>query len=107
MKTDETLQHTEHTDRKDAMAKKETQKRNVPARRTSGRTKNPQTPQLPPLTISDDELYDRVARKAYELYQQRSEEPGHDLDDWLTAERLVKEELLHGPVPEEPSLQEQ
>jgi len=65
-------------------------------------TKNVETPSLPPLTVSDEDLYERVARKAYELYQQRGEEPGHNLEDWLTAERLVKEELLHGPEPEEP-----
>jgi hypothetical protein len=47
-------------------------------------------------------LYERVAHKAYELYQQRGEAPGDDLADWLLAERLVQEELLHGPVPEEP-----
>jgi hypothetical protein len=60
----------------------------------------------PPLTISDEELYQRVARKAYELYQQRGEEAGHDLEDWLTAERLVRDELLHGPSPEEPLAEE-
>ncbi|NOT55187.1 MAG: DUF2934 domain-containing protein [Deltaproteobacteria bacterium] len=60
----------------------------------------------PPLTLSDDDLYARVARKAYELYLERGEEAGHDLDDWLTAERLVKDELLHGPEPEEPPPEE-
>lgn len=55
----------------------------------------------PPLTLSDEALYMRVARKAYELYQARGEEPGDDLNDWLTAERLVKEELLHGSEAEE------
>ncbi|NOT58107.1 MAG: DUF2934 domain-containing protein [Deltaproteobacteria bacterium] len=63
---------------------------------------------VPPLTLSDDELYTRVARKAYELYQARGEEPGDDVEDWLTAERLVKAELLHGPASEsdEPPLDE-
>jgi hypothetical protein len=59
-----------------------------------------------PLTLSDDALYTRVVLKAYELYEERGEEPGHDLDDWLTAERLVKAELLHGPESEEPPLEE-
>ena len=61
----------------------------------------------PPLTISDEELYQRVAQKAYELYQQRGEEAGHDLEDWLTAERLVRDELLHGPLTEEPLVEEE
>jgi len=63
--------------------------------------------QPPRLTLSDEELYERVARKAYELYQQRGEEHGHDLADWLIAERLVQEELLHGPLPEAPLLEEE
>lgn len=49
-----------------------------------------------PLHITNEELYERVARKAYELYQQRGEIAGHDLNDWFTAERLVRAELLHG-----------
>ena len=59
-----------------------------------------------PLTVSDQDLYERVASKAYELYQQRGEMPGHDLDDWLMAERVVHEELLHGPLPEVPVVDE-
>jgi len=34
-----------------------------------------------------------VQKKAYELYEQRGRQPGNELEDWLTAERLVKEEL--------------
>jgi hypothetical protein len=60
----------------------------------------------PPLILSDDELYTRVARKAYDLYQQRGEEPGNDLDDWLFSERLVKAELLHGSASEDPPREE-
>ena len=74
------------------------------AKKNTRPKKNPQ-PTPPPLIISDEELYLQVATKAYELYQQRGEEHGHDLDDWFTAERLVKEELLHGPVSEEPLLE--
>jgi hypothetical protein len=35
------------------------------------------------------EWYDRVSRLAYEFYVRRGKQPGHDLDDWLTAERIV------------------
>lgn len=69
---------------------------------TTKRQQKVQKTEAPPLVISDEELYERVARKAYELYQQRGEEWGHEIDDWLTAERLVKAELLHGLVLEEP-----
>ena len=30
-----------------------------------------------------------VARVAYELFQRRGREDGHDLEDWLEAERIV------------------
>jgi hypothetical protein len=36
----------------------------------------------------------RVARKAYDLFERRGRDEGHDVEDWLEAERLVKEELL-------------
>ncbi|MEP6886803.1 MAG: DUF2934 domain-containing protein [Nitrospirales bacterium] len=39
----------------------------------------------------------RVARKAYDLFERHGRNEGHDVEDWLEAERLVKEELLqHG-----------
>ena len=34
---------------------------------------------------------DEIARRAYELFQERGCEPGCDLDDWLRAERELKE----------------
>ncbi len=76
------------------------------AKNTPRPKKNPKPTTPPPLIISNEELYLQVATKAYELYQQRGEEHGHDLNDWFTAERLVKEELLHGPESEEPLLEE-
>jgi hypothetical protein len=35
---------------------------------------------------------EEIRRRAYEIYLERGEQPGHDLDDWLQAER----ELEHG-----------
>ena len=35
---------------------------------------------------------DEVARRAYELYEARGGEPGHDLDDWLHAEEAMNKE---------------
>jgi Protein of unknown function (DUF2934) len=32
-----------------------------------------------------------IARRAYELYEARGGEPGHDVDDWLRAERELRE----------------
>ena len=31
-----------------------------------------------------------IARRAYELYEQRGGEPGRDLDDWLLAENELR-----------------
>ena len=37
-----------------------------------------------------------IRRRAYELYLERGEEPGHDLEDWLQAEReLANHEITH------------
>ena len=33
---------------------------------------------------------DEIARRAYELYEERGGEPGHDMDDWLRAEHDVR-----------------
>ena len=42
-----------------------------------------------PLTASDygDNLEARIRARAYELYEQHGFQEGHDLDDWLQAER--------------------
>ncbi len=34
-----------------------------------------------------------VEKKAYELYEKKGRQQGHDLDDWLEAQRLVETEL--------------
>jgi len=37
-----------------------------------------------------------IRRRAYELYLERGEEPGHDLEDWLQAEReLASHEITY------------
>jgi hypothetical protein len=33
--------------------------------------------------------HDRIARRAYELYEQRGRQEGRALEDWLNAERQV------------------
>jgi hypothetical protein len=38
---------------------------------------------------------DEVARRAYELYEARGAEPGHELEDWLEAENEINK---HGQV---------
>ena len=46
--------------------------------------------------IDGEELRRRTTAKAYELYLRRQRAPGHDIDDWLEAERLVRQEF--GPA---------
>lgn len=40
-----------------------------------------------PLT---EQLFERIGRRAYELYQLRGESHGQDTEDWLEAERQVR-----------------
>jgi len=43
--------------------------------------------------ISREEFMQLVHKKAYEIYEKRGCQSGNDLEDWLNAERLVKEDL--------------
>jgi hypothetical protein len=47
------------------------------------------TPRRSP-RISKENARDLIGKKAYELFEKRGREHGHDLDDWLEAEKLVK-----------------
>jgi hypothetical protein len=38
---------------------------------------------------------DAIARRAYELFQERGRAPGSELDDWLRAEREMQEANRH------------
>ena len=44
-------------------------------------------------SVSDDKLQQRIAEKAYELYECRGCCQGRDVEDWLEAERLVLAEI--------------
>ncbi len=43
--------------------------------------------------LTQEALNQRIKEVARELYKKRGGGPGHELDDWLEAERLVKKEL--------------
>jgi DUF2934 family protein len=38
-----------------------------------------------------DVAHDHIAHRAYQLYEARGRQPGHDLDDWLKAEHEIEE----------------
>lgn len=39
--------------------------------------------------VDNQAIYEIIAKKAYELYEKRGGQHGHDLEDWLEAERSV------------------
>ena len=41
--------------------------------------------------VDDDPNKEEVARRAYELYETRGREPGHELEDWVHAELELNE----------------
>ena len=38
-----------------------------------------------------DAMWNLISQKAYELWEQRGRQDGHALQDWLKAERMVRE----------------
>jgi hypothetical protein len=50
----------------------------------------------PPDYPDRDELYLRIAKRAYDMYLRRGHEEGHALEDWLEAEREVLSQMPVG-----------
>ena len=38
----------------------------------------------------EQELQEKIRQRAYELYLERGEEHGHDVEDWIRAEREIR-----------------
>jgi hypothetical protein len=53
-------------------------------------TKKPATPEAE-TPSADGAEHDAVARRAYEIYQERGGNQGSELEDWLQAERELSE----------------
>jgi hypothetical protein len=46
-------------------------------------------------SVANPAREEEIRRRAYELYLERGEEPGHDVEDWLQAEReLASHEIV-------------
>jgi len=45
-----------------------------------------------------DDLNREIAKVAYELHEKRGGKHGHDVQDWLEAERIVLTRYEKGPV---------
>lgn len=46
---------------------------------------------------SRSELQDEIRRRAYELYEQRGSNDGHEVSDWLQAESEVAQKRVANP----------
>ena len=58
---------------------------------------------LPADITAREAMTQRIAEKAYEIYERRGAGHGRDLDDWLEAERIVREEMRTRSVSARPS----
>jgi len=47
---------------------------------------------IPTARFQQDNLTPQIAQRAYELYEQRGRQSGHTTEDWLQAEREIKQE---------------
>ncbi|MGK2966610.1 MAG: DUF2934 domain-containing protein [Tepidiformaceae bacterium] len=54
----------------------------------------------PIVNEDEQERAQLIANKAYELFEARGGEPGHDHEDWLEAERILVEEGLIDARPQ-------
>lgn len=43
--------------------------------------------------VTPEELNQRIRKRAQEIFEKRGRTAGHELEDWLSAERQVKKEL--------------
>lgn len=49
----------------------------------------------PQVTVTDDqELKSQIRQRAFELYQERGRDEGHELDDWLLAEQEITSQKI-------------
>ena len=54
---------------------------------TGSRATPTQAAETPEASAGNAARDEDIRRRAYEIYLARGEQPGHDLDDWLQAER--------------------
>ena len=50
------------------------------------------TKKTPTAVKESQELKDKIRRRAYQLYEERLWEDGHELEDWLRAEEEILEQ---------------
>jgi Protein of unknown function (DUF2934) len=67
------------------------EKRNYKAR------SNLDTGETGEVSVGHSALDGEIRRRAYEIYRERGEQPGRELDDWLQAERELKRGMFLNP----------
>jgi Protein of unknown function (DUF2934) len=50
------------------------------------------TKKTPSAVNQSQELKEKISRRAYQLYEERLWEDGHDIEDWLRAEEEILEQ---------------
>ena len=66
--------------------------RRTPTRKVKGRTASATAQARKPVELPDG-MWERISRKAYELWEQRGRQEGSALRDWLDAEEIIMEEI--------------
>lgn len=66
----------------------------TPAKESASRPVGQQP--APPDDPRQDELYVRIAKRAYEMYLRRGSHEGHALEDWLEAGRSTRRAQVQG-----------
>lgn len=51
------------------------------------------SPEPESMQTYSDEVRERIAKKTYELYEQRGRQGERDVEDWLKAEELVRKKM--------------
>ncbi len=72
--------------------RKTTTRRKTTTSKGKGRVAPPVRRDEQPIELPDG-MWERISRKAYELWEQRGRQDGNALRDWLDAEEIVMEEI--------------
>ena len=88
------------TSRKKPAAKKKVSKKKASSKKVAKKkvarkkvAKKAAARKAPARKVSDQERYEMIQRHAYFLAEARNFEPGHEMADWIEAERFVDEML--------------
>ena len=46
------------------------------------------------ISANSEQITDMIRKKAYELYEKKGKKSGRDMDNWLEAERVIKQKML-------------